>query len=331
MTRAPLIASIGSVLALTGIVSAQQPQAPEPKKNPTFEVASIKLSDPNNTTPLAMIPMVLPQGPGRLSATNVPLRLLVRMAYQVQDFRIVGGPSWQTSQKFDIVAKAEASTATDTTQLMPMMKALLEDRFKLKTHMETQEMPIETLVVARGDGKLGPNLRPSTSDCKSASAQEEQRKRAQAAASALKGDPGALAGILPKPGEVVPCAITPMIGGVPGAQGAAVGTAPSFGLRGNGQPLDVLVQLLSQVTGKTVQNKTGLTGLYDFELSFDPEVMMRMASQLGINVPGPANLPPSDSPSLLTALREQLGLKLDSARGPVEMLVIDSAEMPMPD
>jgi uncharacterized protein (TIGR03435 family) len=253
------------------------------------------------------------------------------MAYQVQDFRIVGGPSWQTSQKFDIVAKAEASTATDTTQLMPMMKALLEDRFKLKTHMETQEMPIETLVVARGDGKLGPNLRPSTSDCKSASAQEEQRKRAQAATAALKGDPGALAGILPKPGEVVPCAITPMIGGVPGAQGAAVGTAPSFGLRGNGQPLDVLVQLLSQVTGKTVQNKTGLTGLYDFELSFDPEVMMRMASQLGINVPGPANLPPSDSPSLLTALREQLGLKLDSARGPVEMLVIDSAEMPMPD
>jgi uncharacterized protein (TIGR03435 family) len=324
-----LIASLGSVLRLTGIVSAQQPAAQEPKKAPTFEVASIKLSDPNNTSPLAMIPMVLPQGPGRLSATNVPLRLLVRMAYQVQDFQIVGGPSWQLSQKFDIVAKADDVSAANTSQLMPMLKGLLVDRFKLKAHMETREMPIETLVIARSDGKLGPNLRPSTSDCTSASAQEEQQKRAQAAVSALKGNPGALAGMLPKPGEVIPCAMTPMIGG---GAGAAQGT-PSFGMRGNGQSLTVLVQLLTQATGKTVQDKTGLTGLYDFELSFDPEVLLRMASQFGVNIPavGPSPLTPSDSPSLLTALREQLGLKLDSVRGPVEVLVIDSAEMPTPD
>src|SRR5215813_6466085 len=82
------------LLALSGSVSAQQ-QVPEPKKDAAFEVASIKLSDPNSTSPLGMIPMVVPQGPGRLSASNVPLRLLVRMAYQVQDFQIVGGPSWQ--------------------------------------------------------------------------------------------------------------------------------------------------------------------------------------------------------------------------------------------
>jgi len=333
MKPALLITSFINVLALTGIVSAQQPQTPEPKKAPAFEVASIKLSDPNNTSPLAMIPLVLPQGPGRLSATNVPLRLLIRMAYQVQDFQIVGGPSWQTSQKFDIVAKAEDSTAADTTQLMPMMKALLEDRFKLKAHMETRELPIETLVIARSDGKLGPNLRPSTSDCKSPQAQEAQQKRAQAAVSALKGGPAALAGVLPKPGEVVTCAMTPMIGGVPGAPGAAPGAAPSFGLRGNGQQLNVLVQLLTQATGKTVQDKTGLTGLYDFELSFDPEALLRMASQFGVNLPaGGANQPNTfDSPSLLTALREQLGLKLDSTRGPVDVLVIDSADMPTPD
>jgi uncharacterized protein (TIGR03435 family) len=331
MKRALWLASFTSAFALTGVVSAQQPQAQEPQKTPTFEVASIKLSDPNNSSPLAMIPIVLPQGPGRLSATNVPLRLLVRMAYQVQDFQIIGGPSWQLSQKFDIVAKAEGSTAADTSQLMPMMKALLEDRFKLKTHKETREMPIDTLVIARNDGKLGPNLRPSTSDCKSAQAQEEQQKRAQAASAALKGDPSALAGLLPKPGEVVPCSMTPMIGG---AQGAAAGGTPSFGLRGNGQPLAVLVQILSQATSKTVQDKTGLTGLYDFELTFDPAVFLRTASQLGINIPQPpagVNLPPSDTPSLLTALREQLGLKLDSTRGPVEVLVIDSAEMPTPD
>jgi uncharacterized protein (TIGR03435 family) len=332
MKRTLSIAVCVVVLALSGFVAAQQPQTPEPKKDLTFDVASIKLSDPNNTSPLGMIPMVLPQGPGRLSASNVPLRLLVRMAYQVQDFQIVGGPSWQTSQKFDIVAKAADDVGlTDTSKLMPMLKSLLEDRFKMKTHMETREMPIEQLVIARSDGKLGPNLRPSTSDCKSAAAQEEQQKRAQAASAALKGDPSALAGLLPKPGEVVPCSMTPMIGG---AQGPAAGGTPSFGLRGNGQPVGMLVQLLSQATSKTVQDKTGLMGLYDFELTFDPSVFLRAASQLGINLPQPpagVNLPPSDSPSLLTALREQLGLKLDSARGPVEVLVIDSAEMPMPD
>jgi uncharacterized protein (TIGR03435 family) len=329
MKRAFLLASFTSVFALAGVVSAQQPQAPQSEKAAAFEVASIKLSDPNKSGVLGMIPVVLPQGPGRLSATNVPLRLLIRMAYQVQDFQIVGGPSWQLSQKFDIVAKAEASNAADTSQLMPMMKALLEDRFKLKTHTETREMPIDTLVIARNDGKLGPNLRPSTSDCQSAQVQEEQQKRAQAASAALKGDPSALAGLLPKPGEVVPCSMTPMIGGAQGAGGT-----PSFGLRGNGQPLTMLVQLLSQATGKTVQDKTGLTGLYDFELSFDPAVFLRAASQLGINLPQPpvgVNQPPSDTPSLLTALREQLGLKLDSIRGPVEVLVIDSAEMPTPD
>jgi uncharacterized protein (TIGR03435 family) len=325
MNRALSIASFAATLALAGTVSAQQPQPPQPQKAATFEVASIKVSNPNNTTPFGSIPLIVPQGPGRLSATNVPLRLLVRMAYQVQDFQIVGGPSWQTSQKFDIVAKADDSTATDTTQLMPMMRTLLEDRFKLKTHKETREMPIETLVIARSDGKLGPNLRPSTSDCQNS---QEQQKRAQAAASALRGDASALAALLPKPGEVVPCTISPMIGG---AQGAAAGSAPSFGLRGNGQSLNLLVQLLSQATGKTVQDKTGLTGLYDFELSFDPEVLLRIASQAGLNLPAGANQLQFDSPSLLTALREQLGLKLDSTRGPIEMLVIDSAEMPTPD
>ena len=104
-----------------------------------------------------------------------------------------------------------------------------------------------------------------------------------------------------------------------------------FGMRGNAQSLMVLVALLTQATGKIVQDRTGLTGLYDFELRFDPEVLLRAASQFGINVPAGATLPGSDNPPLLTAIREQLGLKLDSDKGPIEVLVIDSAEMPAPD
>jgi len=311
MTR-HLVASLAIVLA-AAVPSAQQ--VPAPSAMPlSFEAATIKLSSPNATGPLAQIPMVLPQGPGRLSATNVSLRLLVRMSYQLQDFQIIGGPSWQASQKFDIVAKAEDGAAADTSQLMPMLRSLLEDRFKLKVHRDTREMPTSTLVVARRDGNLGPNLKPSTADC--TNARVDQQKRAE---EILKGGPAALANMLLKPGEPMTCMVMPM------------GGAEGFGLRGSGQPITTLVQLLTQATGRIVEDKTGLTGLYDFELRFDPEVLMRMASQIGVNLPPGVTLPPSDSPSLLTALNEQLGLKVESGKGPVEVLVIDSAEMPTSD
>jgi uncharacterized protein (TIGR03435 family) len=309
-----------SALAVLSIdnMSAQQAQTPAAAAPPipAIEVASVKLSNPNAAGPLGQIPIILPQGPGRITTTNTTLRWLVRTAYGVQDFNIVGGPAWMNQQRFDIVAKAEDSAGvTDTSLLLPILKSVLIDRFKLKTHTEKRELPIESLVVARSDGKVGANLKPSTADCKDA--QQEQQKRAL---ELLKGGPGALAALLPKPGEVTPCSISPMIG-----------NGSSFGLRGNGQSLLVLVQLLTGVTGKNVQDKTGLTGLYDFELTFDPADLLRMVSQMGINLPPGVNLPQSDSPSLLTAVREQLGLKLDSDRGPVEVLVIDSAEMPMPD
>jgi uncharacterized protein (TIGR03435 family) len=325
MTRVLLIASVAVTVALTGVAVPQaqtpqaqalQPQTPQLQTpSPKFEVASIKASDPNAAGPLGQIPLIRPQGGGRLSAANVSLRLLIRMSYGLQEFQIVGGPAWQTSQKFDIVAKGEDGATTE--QLMPMVKTLLADRFKLKTHTETREMPISTLLVARDDGRLGPNLKPSTADCASAQAQAEQRKRAEAI---LKGGAAAIADARPKPGEPPACGIAPF-GGANGA-----------GLRATGQTLVPVVQILTQAIGRPVYDKTGLPGRYDYELTFDPEVMLRIASQAGVNLPpGAANLPPSDNPSLLTAIREQLGLRLENDRGPVEVLVIDSAEMPMPD
>jgi uncharacterized protein (TIGR03435 family) len=305
--KALALAFIGICLAAVA-VRAMQNQAPQ--ATPAFEVVSVKPSNPNPNSPL-MIPMVLPVGNGRLSATNVPLRLLVRMAYGLQDFQIDGGPSWQLSQRFDIVAKAEDGFAGGQQAMMPMVKTLLADRFKLKAHTETRDMPVSALVIASQDGKLGPHLKPSTSDC--SSAQAEQQKLADALA---QGGPGALAGMLPKPGETRPCSMMPMMG------------ADGFGMRADGQPLSVMVQLLTQATGRVVKDKTGLTGLYDWQIKFDPQVLMQMASQIGVNLPPGVTLPPSDSPSLLTALREELGLKLESERGPVEVLVIDSAELP---
>jgi uncharacterized protein (TIGR03435 family) len=215
------------------------------------------------------------------------------------------------SQRFDITAKAEDGFVGTQQAMLPMVKTLLADRFKLKVHTETREMPISALVIARDDGRLGPNLKPSTSDC--SNAQAENQKLAEAFA---KGGPGALAGILPKPGETRRCAMMPSMG------------AGGFGMKADGQPLSVMVQLLTQATGRIVNDKTGLTGLYDWEIKFDPQVLLQIASQVGVNLPAGANVPASDNPSLLTALREDLGLKLESERGPVEITVIDSAEMP---
>jgi uncharacterized protein (TIGR03435 family) len=308
MTRTLLSASI-CVTTLLANVAAQSAQT----SGPAFEVASIKLSDPNSGGPIGQTPTFRLQGGGGLSASNQTLRLLMRLSYGLQDFQIVGGPGWQTSQKFDIVAKGpDGATAL---QLMPMLKSLLADRFKLKAHMETRDMPTATLLVARSDGRLGPNLKPTTANCSGKELEEEQRKRAEAL---LKGGPAALAATVAKPGE---CGMTP-IGGGKGA-----------GLRATGQTLVPVVQLLTQAIGKPVYDKTGLTGLYDYELTFDPEVMLRIALQAGVNIPPTlaAGLPQSDSPSLLTAIGEQLGLKLENGKGPVDVLVIDSVEMPTPD
>src|SRR5688572_5715401 len=147
-----------ATLAYVSVLRAQSPAAGQ-----TFEVASIKPSNPNPTGPLGASPMLLP-ALGRLTAQNVTLRMLIMAAYQKQPFEIVGGPPWWNSEKFDINARAEDATQT-TDQMLGLLKTLLADRFKLMVHTETREVPIYALVLARGDGKLGAKLKPSADNC----------------------------------------------------------------------------------------------------------------------------------------------------------------------
>jgi uncharacterized protein (TIGR03435 family) len=276
-----------------------------------FEVASVKPSNPNPVGPLGGTPMMLP-ALGRLTATNITLRMLIMGAYQKQPFQIVGGPSWMNSDKFDINARTEDATIS-TDAMMAMLQTLLADRFKLKVHTETREMPIYALMVSRSDGKLGPKMKISTDDCPDPKLQQQKLLEAIA-----KGGIGALAALMPKPGEAAPCMVAPL----PSAPG-------SIGFRASGQPMTILTTLLTQFTGRPVVDKTGLTGLYDFELTLDMQTLLQLYQQLGINVPTPQGLP--EGPSLMTTLQENLGLKLDSQRGPGEVLVIDSAELPTAD
>ena len=103
-------------------------------------------------------------------------------------------------------------------------------------------------------------------------------------------------------------------------------------MRGDGQEMKQLVEVLSQLTGRTVRDRTGLTGRYDFDMKMDLQMVLALAQRMGANIPAAAaNIPQADGSSLMTTLNEQLGLKLESTRGPMDVMIIDSVEAPVAD
>jgi uncharacterized protein (TIGR03435 family) len=278
-----------------------------------FEVASVRPSNPNPdpSNPLSMIALMLPLPGGRFTATNTPLGMLIMVAYELQqDAQLAGGPPDLLAAKYDITARV-ANTATISMKELPqLLRTLLADRFKLKTHTDTRELPVYDLVLARGDGRLGPELKPSKSEC------SNDETAAQQGAALAKGDVASLMG---KPG---PCMITTDASGGP----------LNLLMRGDGQEIKQLIDQLSVLTGRTVRDKTGLTGRYDFAMKLDLQMVLALAKKMGAPVPAAAaNIPQADGSSLMTALNEQLGLKLESTRDNVTVVVIDSVEAPAPD
>lgn len=302
------VVAIGFAIAAVAAVSAHPIDT---TAGVGFEVASVKPSDDSNASPIGPVPQVLP-APRAITLRNLPLRLLVRLAYQIEDFQLVGGPAWQTSKRFDITAKAPESFSGQFKDMFPMLRALLADRFALKAHVEQREMPIFSLTLARGDGALGPDMTPSKDDCTDPEATQKRIQQLQSG-----GQAAALA-LLQHP-DGVPCMMLPV------PQPASAG---ALSMRGRGQPMQALVALLQQLTGRAVRDKTGLMGLYDWKMTIGVENLARLATQAGATLPAALPTPP-DSPSLMTTLREQLGLKLESDKGPVDVLVIDAASMPM--
>jgi uncharacterized protein (TIGR03435 family) len=256
-----------------------------------FEAASIK---PNASGDWRRA--MGPAPGGRFMATNVPARDLIAYAYGIsQDsvsFRIVGGPKWIDEDRFDVNANV---TGTWTPQQMrEMMRTLMADRFRLAAHAETREMPTYTLAVV-------PNrplrLRRSVVDEAACQARREAIRRREPVSPSVPGTPP-ICGT----GRTIPGTIT------------AVGGSTTS-----------LASTLGQFVSRTVVDRTQLAGLFDFELKWTPDTI----PQVPADAP-PLNIDPN-GPSIFTALQEQLGLKLDSARGPVDVVVIDRVERPTPD
>jgi uncharacterized protein (TIGR03435 family) len=231
-------------------------------RRPQFDVASIKPNSPGgvNTGDFHVLPG------GRLSAEKVVLRFFIQNAYGLKPFQLSGGPDWISSQGYDIEAKAEGNPSN--AEIQKMMQSLLEDRFKLKYHRETKEMPVYTL----GAAKSGLNL--------------------------------------PDPKE--------------GSDRATIRISRMTGVLLTGEKITMpeLTRVLSNLLKRTVIDKTGFAGTFAAYLSFAVDDTLAGLPHFP-DAPDDANIP-----SVFVALEEQLGLKLESTKGPVEILVIDHIEKP---
>ena len=276
-TKAVLIAAAVSPIAIA-LMHVPQACAQSPASSvavstarAAFQVASIK---PDSSGAAAAHYRFLPG----FNAENATLMNLISLAYDVAEFRISGGPGWMGSDRYDVEAKTEGAPNLDQKKLM--IQTLLEDRFRLKVHMETRQLPIYALTVAKGGLKLQPVKEGSC----------------------IPRDPG---NPTPPQGKTLTdyCGLVVSMG------------RGQMELGGAGM-VD-LARSLTRLTGRTVVDETGIKSVFAIHLTFSSDDA------------APEN-PPADAstPSIFTAVQEQLGLKLESARGPVEVLVIDHVEKP---
>jgi uncharacterized protein (TIGR03435 family) len=309
------ITTVLAIAMIPVIAAAQQffqvPPGTPADPNTRYEVAAIKAGEASG-----QVPPNFRSTPGQFVADNVPLGLLLRQALQKSDYRIVGLPDWIDTTRYSIRAttpeglRLTASTSLSSAANTTMLLNLLKDRFQLATHSETRELPIFDLVIARSDGRLGPSLGPTPAESQAIIA--ERSGAAKAAEGRGEPPPSLPFGDANGP---EPCGVSR------GSVGLIVGS---------GRMIGDLALLLADLVGRPVIDKTRLAGMYDYALRFAPE----SAGLQGILRFLPRITTPAidtNVPSLSVALQEQLGLKLESARGPVEVVVIDRIERPTLD
>jgi uncharacterized protein (TIGR03435 family) len=243
--------------------------APIAAAPPVFEAATVKLNKSGSSGSQSNWDR------GHYIATNIALKNLMNYsAYGIPEPRILGGPKWLDSERFDIEAKVDSSAADQMRtlsreqrklQTQAMFQQLLADRFKLSVHWETRELPVYALTVAKSGSKLQASTKPGSGT----------------------------------------------------SSGHGLFTADGMTLAEISQSL---TQELATELGRVVIDKTGIAGRYDVTLKWTPNADGAAADN--------GTEDNSSGPSIFTALQEQLGLKLESTKGPVQVLVIDHIEMP---
>lgn len=299
------VVAVAIALGLLGVGQAgAQAAQPGSAGLPSFEVVSIKPDRSDDGR------MMFRSAPGKFTMTNTTIKFIIEFAYNIKDFQLSGGPSWISSDHYDIDAKIEDSVADALQkvsqdqrqeQVRLMFQSMLADRFNLKLEREMKELPVFALVVAKG----GPRLTP-TADAPPAPA----------------GDgPGG-----PPTG---------FGGGGGGGRGGGRGPGKTFSIgRGqinlSGAPLSALADALSRQAdiARVVVDETGLKGDYDIALKWTPEGPVQLNGQDTNSASGTAPLPDPAGVSIFTAIQDQLGLKLESRKAPTETFAIAHIDKP---
>ena len=346
-TACALVITVGAIAASgqqpstgMGSTAATQPApAASAAAAPKFDVISVK-PDPGG----AMM-MGVRMTPDGFSAKNVPAHMLFVFGMRLNENQVVGEPDWMKSGRWDIDAKVAgedlaALKALDFNQRQAMMVQALTDRFGLKYHVEKRDLPVYELVVAKG----GPKLTESKPD---------DGSTAGGAAGNLAGGPK---GPPDRPGADGPKGPPDAIrtngpNGPPGGPGRRLMMGRGS-LNAQDMSIESVINALSNQLGRTVIDKTGLTGHYDFTLAWDPDLNPNGGGGGGPRGPEGGPPPPGGGPgpgggaggpaqaiapggesavgvSIFTAVQEQLGLKLVSTKGPVDVYVIDHIEKPV--
>lgn len=262
---------------------------PTAGSGPAFEVASIKHHE-GSDGPMRMDG----PDPSQYVATNLPVKFLIEVAYGMKDFQVSGGPNWIETERFDIDAKIDDSTAErlrglsldeQRAQKFLMLQTLLADRFRLQITRASKELPVDALVVSKNGAKV----------------------------KEVSPDEPASPPQTPMPGVTIP-------GLQPGTSRISMGSGKEM-FEGRALTISKLVDFLSRSNGRMVIDQTGLKGTYDFTLQFALET-------------GPFGSSPTAAPeandveTLRVALQNQLGLRLESTKAPVDTIVIEHIEEP---
>ena len=295
-------ASVMPVQVQSSMAAVQGQSAAAGASSPVmeYEVASVKVANHSGADRYRV--GIVPSSDG-LTASNVTLQILIVMAYGVQNNQVIGAGNFLSSEHYDIDAKMNEETADAlkkmtaeqrTAARQKMMQALLAERFKLAIHRETKELPVYSLVVA----KNGPKMK------------EIAAAGADPYASGTAG-----------PGR-----------GASGGPGISVsgGRGGTMSVTGKSMQISTLIRTISTSLDRPVIDKTGLTGYYDFSLEWVREDAAQSAAASGAAGGGAAPLAPpeAEGQSIFSAVQEQLGLKLEAGKGPVEVIVVDKFEKP---
>lgn len=285
----------GSVRIATLCLAILIASGPGAQSPPAFDVASVKrfATEPERG-PGGSI-SILPGG--RFSAPAATLRGLIAAAYGLLNFQIVDSARLLWDERFEL----EGRTSPDVTvaEARAMLRTLLAERFGLVVHAETRELPVYTMTLAN-DRKPGPQLRPSGPEC-----------------ALPKGPPGVPPP--PPPPEGPPTIGRPRpITAITPSRCPLIAFRTTSGSHWSLREITMagLAQRLIEPLGRPVLDRTGLAGAFDVDLTFQPDN------------PTVDALAAPNAPSLMAALREQLGLRLESIRAPLEVLVIDRLQPP---